>query len=186
MIIATIFISGGHHAKDSGATSKDGKLTEFKYCGAFRDLVAAKVAAKRPDIKIIKDQDSETLSQYLNRIKTGNGSVTVEFHLDSFDSSTATGSTALVANSHTKESLAMAKELSAACAKAFGIRDRGARTEAQSNRGVLGLTRKAGTTVLLELGFINLDREALEDPCKKDKAADLIADILIKYEDKIK
>lgn len=189
MIIATIFVSGGHHAKDSGAVSKDGKTTEFKYCASFRDMVVAEIKAIRPDIKVVTDKDTETLSQYLTRIKTGNGSVVIEPHLNAASNITATGVETLIADKHTKNSAAMAAEISQAVADAFGLKNRGVKTESQSARGKLAFVRKDGTTVLIELGFISnaaVDLPALNDPCKKLAAARAVALIAIKYEDLIK
>lgn len=189
MIIATIFVSGGHHAKDSGAVSKDGKTTEFKYCASFRDMVVAEIKAIRPDIKVITDQDYETLSQYLTRIKTGSGSVVIEPHLNSAANKSATGTEVLIADNHTKNSALMAAEMSQAIANAFGLKNRGVKTESQSARGKLALVRKDGTTVLPELGFISneqVDLVFLNDPCKKAAAAKAVAMIAIKYEDLIK
>lgn len=188
MILATIFVSGGHHQKDSGAVSKDGKVTEFKYCSEFRDMVADEIAAIRPDIKVIKDKDHETLSQYLTRIKTGSGSVVAEFHLDSSPNVTATGTTALVKDDATANSKAMGTELANVTSSSFRIHNRGLKTESQSNRGKLALVRKEGSSVLLELGFLSnaLDLISLTDPKNKKACAKAVALVLIKYEDLIK
>lgn len=181
----TTFISGGHHLGDSGAVSSDGKVIEFAYCASFRDLVEKELRKIRPDIKIITDRDSETLGQYLARIKTGTGSVAIEFHLNSFSKSSATGAEALIADKHTKESRAMAVELAAVTAEAFGIHNRGVKTESQSARKKLAFTRIAGTVVLLELGFISnpVDLERMLDECRQKLLAKDIAIILAKYED---
>lgn len=187
----TTFISGGHHLKDSGAVSLDKKVTEFAYCANFRDLQIADLSKRRPDIKIIKDSDSETLGGYLNRIKTGNGSVAIEFHLNSADNKPgkplATGVEVLIANNHTPESKAMATELADKISKSFGLPNRGVKTERDSARGTLAFVRIPGTVALIELGFINNphDLEKLQDPVLKRIAIEEISKILAKYEDLI-
>lgn len=185
----TTFISGGHHLADSGAVSPDGKITEFKFCAAFRDMQVADLKEFRPDIKIVVDKDSETLSRYLSRIKTGSGSVVIEFHLNSavnkIGRPLATGVEVLVADKHTPNSRAMAAELSQAIANSFGLKNRGVKTEKDSARKSLAFVRVPGTVALIELGFINNphDMEALQDPVLRKIAVRQISKILAKYED---
>lgn len=185
----TTFISGGHHLKDSGAVSPDGKITEYKFCAAFRDEQVKDLKAFRPDIKIIVDKDSETLGGYLGRIKTGTGSVAIEFHLNSavnkIGKPLATGVEVLIANNHTTNSKAMAAELSQSIANSFGLKNRGVKTERDSARGALAFVRIPGTVALIELGFINnpYDMEQLKDPVLRKIAIREISKILAKYED---
>lgn len=185
----TTFISGGHHLKDSGAVSPDGKITEFKFCAAFRDEQVKDLKAFRPDIKIIVDKDSETLGGYLGRIKTGTGSVAIEFHLNSAATREGqplpTGVEVLVADSYSVNSKRMAIELSKAIANSFGLKNRGVKTEKDSARGALAFVRIPGTVALIELGFINnpSDMEQLKDPVLRKIAIREISKILAKYED---
>ena len=74
------FISAGHHLKDSGAigSGTQENLETIK----FRDIVIK--LCKDMGLKVITDDDHETLKEYLDRIKTGDGSVVVEFHFGSF------------------------------------------------------------------------------------------------------
>lgn len=187
----TTFISGGHHLRDSGAVSKDGKITEFKFCSAYRDKQVIELKRQRPDIKIVVDKDYETLGQYLTRITTGNGSVGVEWHLNSSEEipgkPLATGLEVLIADNHTKESFEMATELADKLSKVYGLRNRGVKTEKQSARGKLAFVRIPGTIALVELGFINNphDMEKLQDPQLQKIAFEETAKILAKFEDKI-
>ena len=86
------FISAGHHNKDSGAIGVDGRK-ESEEAIKLRDAVVK--YCKEKGLKVITDDDDETLAQYLTRIQTGDGSVVLEFHFDAFDK-IASGTTALV------------------------------------------------------------------------------------------
>jgi hypothetical protein len=80
----SIFISAGHNSKsktikqDPGAVNKQG-IKEGDLTIEFRDLVCQELDLLNANY--IKDLDEESLSMYLNRIKTGSGSVVVEYHL---------------------------------------------------------------------------------------------------------
>lgn len=175
----TSFISGGHHAKDPGAIGSG--TTEFKWCAEFRDLVT-KSLLKIPGIKVINDKDFETLAQYLNRIKTGNGSVSVEFHLDASETHTATGCTCLVANNYNKLSKQMGDRIGKKINEITGLRFRGTLTEKDSNRGRLAFTHLEGITVLVELGFIDNQNDMNKLNLKKQNLADAIAEIIAEYD----
>lgn len=176
-----IFISDGHHCSDPGAVANGTK--EYTMNSRFKKLVCSKLT--KYGYSYITDSECETLSQWLKRIKTGSGSVVVEYHMDAASPS-ATGATAFVANNHDKYDAAMAKELVDATASTLGIRNRGVKTEKESNRGTLAIPRVTGTSTLIELGFITNagDLKALED--NMDALAEKHARILMKYEDLLK
>lgn len=173
-----IFISSGHHNKDSGAVGcgfKEADLTKI-----MRDLVIKELDFQ--NIKYIKDSDDETLSQYLNRIKTGDGSVVLEFHFNASDNKTATGVETLVADNPSKDSYNFAKELNDVTVKITGLRDRGVKTEGQSHRGKLGIMREQGIVALMELAFISNCNDVKVWSEKKEELAKEYAKILLKYE----
>jgi hypothetical protein len=60
------------------------RLTKGDLTIEFRDLVCQELDLL--NAKYIKDLDEESLSMYLNRIKTGSGSVVVEYHVSDGDS----------------------------------------------------------------------------------------------------
>lgn len=181
----TSFISAGHHLKDSGAVSnsKQENLEMIK----FRDLVLSAMAKNHPTVKVISDRDEETLSQYLKRIQTGNGSVVIEFHLDASSNPKASGTTAIISNNASQLSKDFAKELSDTTALILGIQNRGVKPESYTHVGKLGLMREEGIVCLLELCFITnaYDMAKLGDECKSQILAESIANIIAKYDAKI-
>ena len=106
-----IFISAGHNTgglkPDPGAVANG--YTEAKLAIEIRDLVV-KELRKDNNLKIVTDNDDERLGEYLSRIKTGNGSVVLEFHFDAA-SPAATGTTILIEAEADRLDKAFAKEI---------------------------------------------------------------------------
>ena len=175
------FISAGHHLRDSGALGTG--VQENLEAMEFRDLVVPILRAK--GLKVITDDDNETLSQYLTRIQTGEGSVVLEFHFDAYNRK-ASGSTALYGVDGDKKDKAFADELVAGCSAIMGIPNRGAISETQSDRGRLGLMREKGIVCLLELAFIDNDNDMALYQNKKLDLANFVANVVEKYENIIK
>jgi len=171
------FISAGHHLKDSGAVGSGTQenLETIK----FRDAVIPIV--QEAGITVISDSDKETLKEYLDRIKTGNGSTVIEFHFDASNGK-ATGTTAIVGTDADRLDKAFAKELVDVTAKVLGIKNRGVISEAQSHRGRLGLMREQGIVSLLELCFIDNPLDMATYNMNKHTLAYSIAEIIIKYD----
>jgi N-acetylmuramoyl-L-alanine amidase len=183
-----IFISAGHHSKatkikqDPGAVNKQG-VKEGDLTIEFRDLVCKELDLKK--VKYVKDLDEENLGAYLQRIKTGTGSVVVEYHFDANNKPTPTGTTGLIEAEADRLDRAFAKELTDSTAKILGIRNRGVMTEAQSYRGRLGLMREEGIICLMEICFITNPDDLKAYHVGKQQLAKAHADILIKYENMI-
>jgi N-acetylmuramoyl-L-alanine amidase len=177
-----IYISAGHNPKglrpDPGAIGNG--FHEADLTVEFRNLVVAILRGKK--IEVITDNDDERLGTYLERIKTGNGSVVLEFHFDAAASATATGTTALIGNDADRLDKAFAKELVDANASILGIKNRGVKTEADSHRGSLGLMREQGTVALLELCFISNSEDLRKYQQNKNASASKIAEIVERYE----
>ena len=180
-----VFISAGHNPKgikvDPGAVGNGYKEADLAV--EFRDLVIKECL--RIGLKVIQDKDDERLGDYLERIKTGNGSVVIEFHFDAAASSSATGTTALIEAEADRLDKAFAKELVELTSKTFGIKNRGVITEKESHRGSLGLMREEGIICLLELCFISNKQDVQLYKANKEKLAFSIARVLKKYEDLI-
>lgn len=176
-----IFVSAGHHLKDPGAQGSG--TSENIEMMKFRDLVCSNLTAA--GVKFIKDDDKETLSQYLDRIKTGEGSVVLEFHLDSSGTGKATGTTCLVGVDADRLDKAFAKELVDITAATFGITNRGVKSEAESHVKRLAIMREKGIVALLELCFIDNANDMSAFNAHKSNLAKKISDILIKYENMI-
>jgi len=177
-----IFISAGHNPKgiktDSGAVGNG--YTEANLAVEFRNLVIGHL--KKNNTPYVSDNDDERLSQYLERIKTGNASVVLEFHFDASDKPTATGATSLVGIDADILDNAFAKELVEVTSFRLGIKNRGVINEAQSHRGRLGLMRENGIVCLLELCFISNPNDIKAYQENKEVLAKEIAEIVIKYE----
>ena len=180
-----VFISAGHNPKgikvDPGAVANG--FREADLAIEFRDLVIKECL--RLGLKVIQDKDDERLGAYLERIKTGSGSVVIEFHFDAAASSSATGTTALIEAEADRLDRAFAKELVELTSKTFGIKNRGVITEKESHRGSLGLMREEGIIFLLELCFISNKQDVQLYKANKEKLAFSIARVLKKYEDLI-
>jgi len=177
-----IFISAGHNPKgikiDNGAVGNG--YYEANLTIEFRDLVIAEF--KRKNVSYVSDKDDERLGQYLERIKTGNASVVLEFHFDASDKPTATGTTSLVGSDADRLDNAFAKELVDITASTLGIKNRGIINEAQSHRGRLGLMRENGIVSLLELCFISNADDLKKYNQNKLGLAKKIADLCIRYD----
>lgn len=171
------FISAGHHLKDSGAVS-GGRQENFEAI-KFRDKVIA--LCKSKGLKVIQDDDTETLAQYLQRIKSGDGSVVIEFHFDAANG-VASGSTCLVGVDADRLDKSFAKELVDATSATLKINNRGVKSEAQSHRGRLGLMREQGIVALLELCFIDNKSDMIAYDNHNDELAVKISEIIEKYE----
>lgn len=177
-----IFISAGHNPKgikiDAGAVGNG--FHEADLTVEFRNLVIAEL--KKQNAPYVSDNDDERLGQYLERIKTGNASVVLEFHFDASDKSTATGSTSLVGSDADRLDNAFAKELVDITAFRLGIKNRNVINESQSHRGRLGLMRESGIVALLELCFISNINDLNAYNENKEILAKEIANIVIKYD----
>lgn len=192
-----IFLSAGHcnarnHKNtDSGAVGISGRW-EADEAVKVRNRVVAILESK--GYNVITDNPTESLREYLARIKPGSASVVVEYHFDASANSAATGTSTLVGDDSSKNSQNMAAELSQATATALGIklRDGGDGDkilfEKDSHRGRLGLMREAGTVALHEVCFISnpSDMAAFDDPAKFEAMCQAHAAIIGKYEDLIK
>lgn len=180
-----IFISAGHNPKgvkiDPGAIGNGYKEADLTV--EIRNLVIAELKSR--GVAYISDNDDERLGSYLERIKTGNGSVVLEFHFDASANSSATGTTSLIEAEADRLDRAFAQELANITATTLGIKNRGVKTEAESHIGKLALMREEGIICLLEVCFISNAQDVSLYKANKEKLAMQIAQILIKYEQMI-
>lgn len=178
-----VFASAGHNTqgikKDPGAVANGYKEADLNV--AFRDLFIKE--CKVLGMKVIQDLDTETLGQYLARIKTGNGSVVIEFHFDSAADATVSGTTGLIEAEADRLDRAYATETIAAVSEITGIPNRGVRSENESHRGSLGLMREEGIICLVELGFISNINDVRKHIEVRPLLAKKLALITKKYED---
>jgi len=180
-MIKVVFPSAGHNINDPGAVYNGRKESQEMMC--LRTLVVDNM--NKLGHENVPDMDSETASQHQSRIKTGNGSVVCEFHLNASANLTASGTEAIVSNDANALSKAMAKELTDVTAKIMGIKNRGVKPESETARGRIGIVHKAGTTVLLEVCFLSNRTDMAAFDKFKVSLAKAYSDILIKYDNKI-
>jgi N-acetylmuramoyl-L-alanine amidase len=179
-----IFLSAGHNSqsesikRDPGAVNKFG-VREGDLTIEFRDLVSKELTCM--GIKHITDLKEENLQMYLNRIKTGTGSMVIEYHFDA-GPETATGCTSLVEEDADRLDKACATELAAVTSNMLGIRNRGVKPESWTRHGRLALMREEGIICLFEIGFITNQEDLAKYHINKLMLAKAHAAILAKYE----
>ncbi|CAA7387099.1 N-acetylmuramoyl-L-alanine amidase [Chryseobacterium fistulae] len=175
-----IFISAGHHNKDSGAIATG--YIERDLTKEARNIIVQNLNLKN----VIQDRDFETNSQYQRRIKPGNGSVVFDIHFNS-GPPTAGGTECYINQNHfaDKNSLSykMADEICKTTSRILGIRNRGVKSENQSQHPRIGILHLgSGISVLWEICFISsvLDMESYLQ--KKNEVLKEVASILRKYD----
>lgn len=183
------YVSAGHCNRqgstyDSGAVGVNGRK-EADETVKVRDKVIWFLQQK--GFSVVRDYDTESLSQYLTRIQTGSGSMVCEFHFNA-GPPTATGVETLVQVDYDKADYACAKEMSAVTSNLLGLSLRGkdgVKTEADSQHKRLGLMREQGIVVLVEVCFISNARDMKLYDEKFDALCEAYADIIIKYDNLI-
>lgn len=135
---------------------------------------------------IVRDDDDESLSQYLKRIKPGNASIVCEFHFNAASDPSATGVEVLIGNDADRLEKICAAEFAAETAKDLEIKNRGVKTEAQSHRGRLGLMREQGVVILVEVCFISNPSDMASFDNRFDLLCKTYAELLAKWDDVIK
>ena len=179
-----VYISAGHSPfssrKDFGAEGCNYK--EALLAIELRDLICKELDFFK--VRYVKDLDTETLGQYLERIKTGNASVVCEIHWNAATGK-ASGTEVLIQEDGDRLDNAFAKELCDITANLLKIPNRGVKKESESARGRLGLMREQGLVCLPEICFIDNCEDMKKYQEVKVKLAHEFAKILIKYENLI-
>lgn len=173
-----IYLSAGHSNSDPGAVSNGFKESDLTK--QLRDTILPHLQAR--DARVIKDLDSESLKQYIDRIKPGTGSILCDLHFNA-GPPTANGIEVLVSNDAKNTERELAMEICAAGSKICGLRNRGVKTESQSARGKLGLLHTAaGISVLVEVCFISNRDDLGKYLDNINPFAAEIARLLVKYD----
>lgn len=177
-----IYNMAGHNNRDSGSVA--GGFQENKKTIEFRDLVNKYL--NKSQYRVINDNDNDSLSTMLSKLKSGSGSVCIEWHFDEADNSEANGTSAFVKDNPTKLSVAMGSEITAGFSKIMGTMDRGVKTPSQSHRGSLAMPKMEGTTALVEVQFLSNKAAMASYEANKEKLAEFAASIMQKYDDMVK
>jgi len=178
-IYIMIYILAGHcYDKkspnyDSGAVSHDKKTTEANLTRDLRDRVSSILTNR--SVKYTTDNDSDSLQQVLNAIKSDDSDVIIDIHFNAA-SPTATGVEVFVPDNPTKHELNTAVSLSSSLSVIMGIKNRGVKTESQSNRKRLAVMREKGIALLIEVCFISNPSDTVKYWARIDDVAKTIAD----------
>jgi N-acetylmuramoyl-L-alanine amidase len=173
-----IFISAGHHLKDPGAVANG--VQENQLTIILRDLVTKALTKMGAKFKV--DNDTETLAAYLGRIKTGTGSVICELHFNA-SAGKAEGIEVIIPERNTADERALAAAICDAGHATMGLLYRGVIDETKSARKRLGLMRKEGINVLVEVCFITNKSDLKKYESGKALFAQKLAELLKKYDD---
>jgi len=182
------YISAGHcntpgSNYDPGAPGVNGRW-EANETVILRDAVVNELR-QRGYNNIICDLDAENRHQYLNRIKTGGGSVVVEFHFNA-GPLTATGTEALISVDAGQLEKEMAGEFAMSTSRILGIRNRGVKPESVTRHKRLGLMRKTGLVVMVEVCFISNANDMAAYDKNFNSLIQCYTDIIIRYDDIVK
>lgn len=181
-----VFVSAGHNSQsktikqDPGAVNPVTGIKEGDLTIEFRDLVKAELTLL--GVRYISDTEEENLAMYLNRIRTGNGSVVIEYHFDSASNPKTSGTTSIVEEDADRLDRAFAREIADSTANILLINNRGVISEKESHRGRLGLMREQGIITLCEIGFVSNEDDIAKYHARKLVLAKAHALIIKKYE----
>ena len=173
-----MFPSGGHNTNDPGAVS-DG-FTEFEIVQDINNRVVA--LAKAEGYNYETKAVHESNRTYQSRIKPVKGDVIADLHMNASNDPTSTGLEVYISRNAGADSKAMAKEASEGLSQIIGIRNRGVKTEGQSQHNTIGILNKSGTAILVELGFINNPEDRRKVIAKKQEIACYIYSLMKKYD----
>lgn len=184
-----IFISAGHNKRliggDPGAIGVCG-IKEADLTVELRNLIVEELKLLGADYRT--DVDSETLSQYIARIKPGSRSVVCDLHFNS-SVNLATGVEVIVKDGSSQLERKLANEICKMIAATCNVANerlvnRGVKSEAQSHRGRLGILHtNAGISVLPEICFINNPKDLQLYQANKVQVAQKLAMLLKMYDD---
>lgn len=187
-----IYLSAGHSSKigrnvdgktiDNGASGNG--FVEGVVAEELRSLIVKELTKKH--IHVITDGNNTVLSQTIQEFKktADKNSILVDIHLNASSNPKATGTETLVPNNPSILERQIAQDLSKVVSETLGIQVRGVKgvkTEAESARGSLGFMRLIGENVLMEICFISNPSDMAKYTSNKQKLAENIADVLIKY-----
>jgi N-acetylmuramoyl-L-alanine amidase len=176
MTKSTIYISAGHHLKDTGAVANGVQENELTI--KLRNLVTKYLTLLGAQYKI--DDDHDTLAQYLGKIKPAINDVVCELHFN-VANGIASGTEVIVGTDADRLDKALATELALTTSNVLNIPNRGVKSEAESHRGRLGLMREQGLVCLVEVCFIDNKKDLLNFNQKMEMLASNYAQILNKF-----
>lgn len=183
----SLYLSAGHSDTDPGATTRQplpggGTVLrkEADIAVEIRNLVAFYVDrynADHPDAPIRYKMDghgTQNLPLKQAAADARGFDIAVEFHVNAFSSPTATGAEVL----HAPPDRDLARYLSAACASALGVMNRGAKGEGSGQHSRLAFVQAGG--LIVEPFFLSNPRDLAAYDAKKWVLARELASVLIR------
>lgn len=180
-----IFLDAGHCADKTSPKHDPGAVangnTEASIAKDYRDTIKTMLEAK--GAKVVVDDDRDNLSQTIADFSVSRaGDIVLSIHLNAATpSATGVESFHQANNPHPLE-LAMCRKLVAKLSEIYGIKNRGAKPETESQHKRLGILKPNGFNCLIELGFITNTNDLNQILTKKQEACQAITDILWEFE----
>ena len=170
---------------DPGAPGVNGRLEAFETRKVRNRVI--QILKEMGYADLVQDADGESLPQYVSRIKTGSGSMVIEFHFNA-GVSTATGVETLVEVDASVLDIACARELSLTTSIILGIPvrgNRGVKSEADTRHKRLALMKEDGIVVLVEICFITNTIDMAKFDEHFEELCQSYAQLIVKYDDMI-
>lgn len=174
-----VYPSAGHHSADPGAVANG--YIERDEMDKLRNLVVSKLKTKGHTYTT--DNNAENNRQYQGRIRRElrTGDVVMDMHLNA-GPPLASGVEVYISQHAGKDSKAMAKEAVDGLAHIMGIKNRGVKTDNQSQHSRIGILNMRGTAILIEFCFITNKEDMQKFIAERECIAEFLVQLLIKYD----
>lgn len=187
-----IILEAGHSKKRPGASAKHGEYTYHEYQIAInqRNCIRELINKKRPDIKVLCDDDNETmLSKVIAKFKKAASEskevdVIMSFHTNAATPQ-ATGIEIFVPERSTDFEREYASKMSKHFSSIMKIRNRGVKPESASQHKSLGIMQPDGANFLVEWFFITNETDTMCYIHNEDRLMEVTSDYLIEMHDKL-
>lgn len=156
-----IFVIAGHSNTDPGAVAThDYLVKEATYTKRLRYLITEYFKAFNDSVEVFIDDDKDNLQTVINKINKDvkAGDLVIDIHFNAFNGK-ATGTEVIIPAISSKLENKLAAEISKEISEVLEIPNRGAKSEAQTARGRIGILRGVGNRILLEVCFIDNSKD---------------------------
>lgn len=149
-----IYLCAGHHNNDPGAIAASGQK-ERDLTKELKGLIAEELI--KIGICPILDDDNLSLGAVIREIEktVKPGDVLIDLHFDSSIKTTATGVGVFIKDNPSGFELKQGAIFSKKIAETLSLKDRGVKTETDSNRGRLGFLHGTGERFIFEICFVS-------------------------------
>lgn len=182
-----IILIAGHSNSDPGAVHKD--RVEAKLNQEFREILAVALEFQMNDYrlnnyKIVKDCDSLSLKRvinWINGLPNEEERLIFDIHFNKFNTF-ANGTEVFIPKNYCKNELELGKKIAKSMADVMGIFNRGCKPETKSARKQLAIMRPKGINLLIELCFLDNDKDFKAYQDNKLMVAANIAKIILTHD----